>query len=252
MEGMAMYDISNIGIWEAFENSSLECPICYIEKINEDRLIKALYAEMVTDNDFISHLGYDYSFCYRHFEKLYNYPDKLGLAIILNNLISQESIGFRKYNSIFEDVDLMHPKSSLELLFSKIISHDENDEAKEKKVKCMICSRLEENTSSGNEALIRLWCEDKEFRTLYLQCRGFCTSHFRRLMRCVGSIKDVNQRKTFTYVTLRIQQDNMERLHSELEQFIKKHNAAYMNEPWEGPKDSVNRGIQKIIGNFMN
>jgi hypothetical protein len=91
--------IYEIPIWDAFNVKECECPICAIEKKSDDDFIDALFTEMVMDVRLNPQLVKDYDFCHEHFEKLYRYPDKCGLAVLTNRILYSKRQGLRNYTA---------------------------------------------------------------------------------------------------------------------------------------------------------
>lgn len=238
--------LDNIPIWDAFQSSETECPICAIEEKSESKLLEILFLEMVMDVDFNKKLGREYDFCREHFKKLYNYPDKLGLAIIVEKMLTAYKDGLKKPGMI-NIHDITHsPGNAIQRLFKGSIGQNYIP-GKE----CFICSRLESGSGMDIENMIHLWEADEDFRSLYSISKGFCVNHYNKAMSsCEIVIADSNARKRFKETTFKVEQESMERLHEELEWFIKKFDYRYSDLPWRTSKDSLPRSILKLTGSF--
>jgi hypothetical protein len=235
--------IYEIPIWDAFQAENCECPLCAIEKKCDDDFISALFTEMVMDVRLNPQLVKDFDFCREHFEKLYRYPDKCGLAVLTNRILQarRENLKYTtpNKNSI--------KKASIKSFFSKDTIKIENDTVKE----CMLCNRLQQNMDNYFETLLALWCKDTDFKKLYNNSLGFCNRHFKVLMIISEIlIKDTATLCDFKSATLKLQEKNMSRLQEELEWFISKFDYRFTDEPWKTSKDALIRSIHKLVGNY--
>lgn len=235
--------IYEIPIWDAYNLENCECPICSIEKKSDDDFIEALFSEMVMDVRLNPQLVKDYDFCHEHFEKLYRYPDKCGLAVLTNRILYMKREALRlslKNNAV--------PKKS----FFKSFILKEKPEMLNKKTKaCLLCTRLESTMDNYLETLIILWLKDENFKELYKKSKGLCLKHLSLILELAeGKIKNESEKSEFMSTTIKLQEDNMAHLQEELEWFISKFDYRFKDEPWKTSKDSLIRTIQKLIGNF--
>lgn len=234
--------IYEIPIWDAFQLENCECPLCSIEKRSDDNYIDALFTEMVMDVRLNPQLVKDYDFCHEHFEKLYRFPDKCGLAVLTNRILYAKRENLKKASS-YATVK----SSSLKSLFSKEKKQEEQKPAKN----CLLCERLNKDMDNYLETLVNLWVKEEKFRELYAASRGFCISHYDALIKLSSQcMKNEAKQKGFNEITYKIQEKNLERLQEEMEWFISKFDYRFADEPWKNSKDALIRTIQKLIGNY--
>jgi hypothetical protein len=235
--------IYEIPIWDAYEIENCECALCAIEKNSDDGFIDALFTEMVMDVRLNPQLVKDYDFCHEHFEKLYRYPDKCGLAVLTNRILYSK----RENLKLAVKGKSETKKASFKGLFSKDRPGGEKNNEKQ----CLLCTRLYSSMDNYLETLIQLWMKEERFRTLYKASKGLCLKHFNSVMLLSDElIKNEAMGSEFKSVTLESQEKNMARLQEELEWFISKFDYRFTNEPWKNSKDSLIRTIQKLIGNY--
>lgn len=234
--------IYEIPIWDAFQIKNCECPLCVLEKKSDDDFIDALFTEMVMDVRLNPQLVKDYDFCHNHFEKLYRYPDKCGLAVLSNRILYSKREKLKKIHN-----ENSQKKSSFKKLFSKeknaVKSHDNNE--------CLLCSRLQKDMDNYLETLLILWNKEEKFRQLYAASKGFCFKHYSSVMELSENIiKKQDRCREFKKTTTKLQEENLAVLQEDLEWFISKFDYRFADEPWKNSKDALIRTIQKLIGNY--
>lgn len=240
--------IYDIPIWDAYELENCECPLCTIEKKTEEDFINTIFTEMIMDVRLNPQLVEDYRFCREHFEKLYKYPDKFGLAILTDRILYLEKAALDKFKSR-KIGGGKAPSKSLLGMFSKKSAGAKSEE----ELPCLLCTKVEKDMDRFFETLIKLWVKEVKFREHYAQSRGFCLKHFKDILAAGEEhISKEEQRGQFIQTTLNIQETNLARLHEELEWFIMKFDYRFVNEPWKTSKDALIRTILKITGNYNN
>lgn len=235
--------IYEIPIWDAYELENCECPLCAIEKKSDDDFIDALFTEMVMDVRLNPQLVKDYDFCHQHFEKLYRFPDKCGLAVLTNRILYSK----RENLKLAEKGTAETKKTSFKSFFFKDKQLNEKSSIRQ----CLLCTRLESSMDNYLETLISLWCKEKNFRSLYENSKGLCLNHFNSVLSLSEElIKNDSEKNEFKNVTIKLQEKNMAHLQEELEWFISKFDYRFADEPWKTSKDALIRTIQKLIGNY--
>lgn len=235
--------IYEIPIWDAFNAENCQCPLCFIEKKSDDNYIEALFTEMVMDVRLNPQLVKDYDFCHNHFEKLYRYPDKFGLAVLTNRILYSKR----------ENIKSAQPRGELSKkpYFKSLFSKEKTSEGKSNVKSCLLCERLNKDMESYIETLINLWLKEEKFREAYSKSQGFCINHFDALTELSGKmIKNEAKHKEFSEITLKVQEESMSLLQEDLEWFISKFDYRFKDEPWKNSKDALIRTIQKLIGNY--
>lgn len=235
--------IYEIPVWEAFEDNNSECALCSLEKRAEDNFIDALFTEMVMDVRLNPQLVKDYDFCHDHFEKLYRFPDKCGLAVLTNRILMSKRAQLKTMSSN----NFKSRKISIKDMFLRKDVAQHGVKIK----KCLLCSKVEADMENYVETFILLWSKEDKFRKLVADSRGFCLNHqITALDFASRLIKNESLFSEFEEKILGLQEDNMARIQEELEWFISKFDYRYTNESWKTSKDALIRTIQKLIGNY--
>ncbi|MGB4372287.1 MAG: DUF6062 family protein [Halanaerobiales bacterium] len=235
-------EIFAIPLWDAFREDK-ECPLCVIEMDIEKKYIdRLLDGSTVMDVEFNRKLK-DYIFCENHFRKLFEYPDKLGLALIVARLFSYEIKDMEK------EKNRAKPDHSLVNIFSR---KNSNEKSSNKDKECYLCKHIDKTMSEYIETLVKLWEKNKEFRALYESSKGYCLGHFHRVIKQANRLYDKRVKEEFLNLNYKIQLENMERLNDELNWFIKKFDYRFVDEPWKNSRDSLFRSIIKLTGYFID
>ncbi|GFZ29763.1 hypothetical protein CSC2_02890 [Clostridium zeae] len=240
---MKKLKIEEIKIYETFENKLAECPFCVMEKNYEEQLMHSILGERIMDIDFYPKIGNEHKFCEIHIEKLNRGSDKLGFAIMLDKIINEEKKKLHKNKTLQKNDDSVVKKL---LSLSKKTSKPLNGKAD---YECFICSKLDENNKDNIMVTIELWKKDTDFRVLYKDSRGFCNNHYINLINELEKSSDKKNIVDMHEVTNEIHLKNLERLQEELQWFIKKFDYLNADKPWGTSKDSVQRALQKLLGN---
>ncbi|GFP76056.1 DUF6062 family protein [Clostridium fungisolvens] len=241
---MKKLKIEEIKIYETFENKLAECPFCVIEEKYEKQLIHSILGERIMDIDFYPKIGNEHKFCENHIEKLNRGSDKLGLAIMLDKIINEEKKKLHKNKSLQKNHNSVVKKL---LSLSKNPSRTLNGKAN---YECFICSKLDENNNDNIKVTIELWKKDMDFRRLYKDSRGFCSNHYINMINELEESTEMKGLDDMYEVTNEIYLKNLERLQEELQWFIKKFDYLNADKPWGTSKDSIQRALQKILGNY--
>jgi hypothetical protein len=241
---MKKLKIEEIKIYETFESNLTECPFCELEKSYEEHLMHSILGERIMDIDFYPKIGNEHKFCENHIEKLNRGSDKLGLAIMLDKIINEEKKKIHNNKNLIKSNNSVVKKL---LTFSKSQNGSSNEKAE---CKCFICSKLEANNKDNIKTTIELWKKDIDFRVLYKNCNGFCNSHYINLLNEIDKLTGKKDIAHMCEVTNEIHLRNLERLQEELQWFIKKFDYLNSDKPWGTSKDSVQRALRKLLGNY--
>lgn len=232
--------IHTIPVNEAFQSGD-ECPFCYLEREAEQRAINytigpgASYMEpeirAVTDQE---------GFCGAHLKKMHDYGNALGNALILQTYY----IGLLQELENFE----LPPKKSL--LRRKNARGDESPLIRwmqEKQNSCFVCNRINYNMKRYYETFFAM-LKDAEFRTLVEGSRGFCMSHFQRLLEEAAENLPNAQREWFYSTVFHLMRENLYRVKEELDWFVAKNDYRNAGLDWKNSRDALSRAMQKLRG----
>lgn len=235
--------IHTIPVNEAFESGD-ECPFCYLERQVERGAIRyvlgpgASYMEPevrgATDKE---------GFCGVHFQKMYDYGNSLGSALIMQTYM----------NILLEELDKQ--MTDYELPAKRSLFRKKTDTASDSLVEwmrsksgsCYICNKMEYNLDRYYATFFTL-VKDGEFREKVEASKGFCMRHFSGLMERVGQQLPSAQREWFYETVFSLMRENLARVKGDLDWFIEKFDYRNATADWRNSRDAVSRTMQKLRG----
>ena len=238
--------IDTIPVNEAFASGD-ECPFCYLERQAEQRAIRytvgpgASYMEPEVRGT-TDRLG----FCRSHMQKLYDYGNALGNALILQTYY----VGMlRELDGQLADFEIpaKKPLLSLKKKESTGAVNALLEWAKEKNASCYLCDKLAYNMARYYTTFFYL-VKDEEFRAKAEQCKGFCLRHFVQLMEKAEKELPNAQREWFYTTIPGLMRENLARVQADLDWFIEKFDYRNASADWKNSRDAVPRAMQKLQG----
>lgn len=236
--------IETIPVNEAFRSGD-ECPFCYLERQAEQRAIRyivgpgASYMEPLVRGRTDSR-----GFCGQHMQKLFDYGNALGNALILQTYY----VGMLKeLDHQIEEFSTPHKKS----LFHHKPAEDGDSGLirweKEREGTCFLCENVEESMARYYSTFFFM-LKDGEFRGLVESGKGFCMRHFARLLETAKEQLPEAHREWFYKTVLPLMRDNLARVQGDLDWFIQKFDYRNAGADWKNSRDAVSRAMQKLRG----
>ena len=228
--------IYTIPVSEAFE-ADCECPLCLLEKRFEEEKVAYYLGPSLMEPDHRVGTNRD-GFCRRHFSRLYNKKaNTLGLALIVETHLE----------SVRKQIQALQKRDP------KLKSGGKNGPALPEALdnlarRCCICEAMDFTMDRYVEVIFHLWKTEPDFRIRYGRKKGFCLPHLSVLLRDSLRRLGNREREEFLRVTMRMQQENLDRIQEEVHWFTQKFDYRYKDDPWGNSRDAVPRSIQKIAG----
>lgn len=230
-----LYDIPVNDIFD----KPCECPVCAMRKKLEDDEVAFAMGPSYMEDDI--RLTTDkIGFCDRHMQMMYDFENRLGLALILNTHMQ----------NMIREVETLQKKgrSSSGGLFSKKTDSALHEYTQKTTHSCFICDRIRGTFERYLVTTLYLYEKDMEFRKKFQNCKGFCLEHYGILFEMApkylhGSILD-----DFTKDLNRVFLDNMKRMQEEVSWFIDKFDYRNVDAPWKTSKDALPRAMTKVNG----
>ena len=237
--------IDTIPINDAFDSGD-ECPFCYLERKAEQSTIRYIAGNAASYMEPDARAQTDkYGFCPVHMQKLYDYGNALGNALILQ---SHYAGLLKSFRAEMEDL-VIPPKRSL--FANKPLSGEPYWARLEKQAgECLICQRIDYHMDRYYSAFFSM-LKDPEFRAKVANSKGFCLRHFPQLLRQAEKKLPNAQQEWFYGTVFRITEENLTRVKEDLDWFVAKFDYRNASADWKNSRDAVSRTMQKLEGIYV-
>ena len=242
-------NIATIPLIDAFHAGD-ECPFCNLERAAEQHAVSFILGSAYMEDD-IREKTDSSGFCRHHFKMMYDYGNRLGNALILsthikklNEELTKELEGFAPGKASFltrlkkTEAGKEEPKTALGAWLS------------EKEASCYVCDHFRQIYGRYLDTFFDLYKKDDEFRSLFLNSKGFCLPHFKDLVETAENKLNDEQKKSFYPSAFSLMQDNLDRLQKEVSWFVEKNDYRNKDKEWGTSADSIQRGMQKCAGGY--
>lgn len=231
--------IYTIPIQDAFQQES-ECPVCAMYRKLEENAIHYTIGPGASymEKDIRAQTD-DQGFCQKHFRDLYAYPNKMGLALMVKTHMDKTIKELEKATK----APLPIPNS----MFRKKAkpSSPVIDYIEEQEKKCFVCGYINQTFESYMMTIFYLYEREEEFREQFAKCKGFCTSHYKKLFCLAPKYLNKKYLEAFFKELNEIYLENFKRVRDDVEWFICKNDYRYKEEPWKNAKDALPRALTK-------
>lgn len=233
--------IYTIPLTDAFQSGD-ECPFCFIHrKLEEDAISFTLGSSYMQDD--IREVTDQLGFCSHHYKKLYDYGNRLGLALILQT----------HYRSLAKTLEHELQTSLPTLSFLEKLTKKKTlettsliDSLHQRTDSCYICTRIESNMERYCKTFFHLLSTDDAFKILFKESKGLCLPHFSLLLEIAPLYLDARTKTFFFEESRRLVLESLQRIEEDLSWFIDKYDYRNSDAPWKNAKDAIPRAIQKV------
>lgn len=225
--------IYTIPVTQAFEKKD-GCPFCTLRRELEDAERDLIMGASMMEPDIRIKTN-DRGFCRKHYDKMFAMNNRLSLGLMLESHLKEQ-----------QDKIAVCKKS----LFGKGFNAKSVDNIKTLTKSCYICERVDEKYSKMIYTAVLLWQKQTEFRKLLSEQPYFCLPHASLYLECAKIRLDKKTFPTFAEALDAVQSTYMQSLCDDVSWFCKKFDYRYDQEPWGNAKDSVERAIKFLQGDF--
>lgn len=216
-----------------------ECPICEMRRKLEQDVVEFAMGPSYMEDDIrltTDKLG----FCERHMQQLYDFENRLGLALIMNTHMQ----------TIIKEIEARQKKGrkSAGSLFSKSEGSAIGKYTKTLHNTCYVCDRIGNTFERYVATTFYLYENDEAFRTKFKKCRGFCTDHYGLLYELAPKYLSSKEVPEFTKLLDSLFLENFKRMQEEVSWFIDKFDYRNKDADWKTSKDAVPRAMNKLNG----
>ncbi len=228
--------------------ANTECPFCFIEKkIEEDAIEFVLGSSASYMERDVRAVTDEKGFCNYHFKKMFDYGNALGNAWILKThyLKKQEELkkAFHKNRPEKNQKKFSFASKKEEMnSVSKFIQIE--------KESCYICNQMKRDYDRYMDTFIVLYRKDPEFKKKILESKGFCITHLGDICNAADEGLKGDTLSEFYKEMENIMILNLERIYEDISWLIEKYDYRNKDADWKNSKDAVQRGMQKLKGNF--
>lgn len=225
--------IYTIPVNEAFDEND-GCPFCRMRRTLEDNERELIMGASMMDPDIrikTNKIG----FCKRHYEKMLSMNNKLSLALMLQSHLDEVS----QKTVIW--------KSSL---IGKDNTKKATENMRELKKSCYICQRTDEKFEKMVICSVILWLSDEKFKEKMKNQSYFCLEHAELFLETARIKLDKKTFSNFAEQLSNVQNSYFNSLKDDIALFCKKFDYRYENEPWGNSKDSVERAVKFLEGDY--
>lgn len=238
-----------IPLMDAYRSDD-ECPFCFIErKLEQHSIYFVLGPGASYMEDDIRAQTDQTGFCRTHFQKMYDYGNRLGSALIL-------STHMKKKNKELADV-IKHfspGKPSALGRFKKIQPGASAPKTsigqwvRQQEEECYVCNYYKNTYARYLDTFFELYRKDPEFVQLVKDSKGLCIHHFGDLVESAEEVLSAKEKKDFYDVILPLMEANMKRVQEDVEWFCAKFDYKNKDADWKNSRDSIQRSMQKMAG----
>jgi hypothetical protein len=197
-------------------------------------------------------------FCKNHYKLLYEKNNRLSLALILDtHILENNKKLFSHLENKLSDLNKNMNTSIVKSFTKKFKSKpsDTNNITNQLiyclstlEDTCVICEKISYTMERYVSVIYHLWQNEKDFRKLLKNKKGFCLYHFKVLLEGIKKHLSAKKQSEFLMDILPMQVDNMKRIQEEVNWFTKKFDYRNNNAPWGNSKDAIPRAIEKNVG----
>lgn len=230
-----LYDIPVNDIFD----TPCECPVCAMRKKLEDEGVAFAMGPSYMEDD-IRLITDKIGFCERHMKMMYDFENRLGLALILNTHMQ----------NMIKELEKLQKKgrSSSGGLFSKKTASTLYEYTEATSHSCFICERIRDTFERYLVTTLYLYEKDMSFREKFRKCQGFCLEHYGKLYEMAPSHLHGQTLEDFTSDLNTVFMENFRRMQEEVSWFIDKFDYRNADAPWKTSKNALPRAMTKVNG----
>lgn len=230
-----MEQIYTIPVNEAFdavvEKKELGCPFSLLyKKLQADELDIILGASMMEPDIRIK--TNEMGFCLQHYNMMLRRKRMLGMGLMMESHLD-EVLKKVEGKAIFGS----SPTQVISSL-SKLNSD------------CYVCQRIEKNLTAMLHTAVYLFESDFEFRKKLAKVPYFSLPHYEKMLEYASKKMPKKIFREFYSTVHGIQTAYIKELRGDVSWFCKKFDYRYDEEPWYNSKDSVQRAIKFLSGDY--
>lgn len=241
--------IYTIPVNEAYE-TEYECPLCFLEKkLERDALDYTLGAAMM-EPDFRL-VSNEKGFCAHHYAMLFEMPNKLALALILDTHLEEIR---KKLDSLSKASAALDASKGGRFKKTGASDFSEKLSSQLNRISdgCVVCDKIKHTMERYADVLVYMWANDEAFKAKFEKSKGVCLRHMTLL--CSAAPKSVGDKQAAAFLSSLFNKQKAEllRIQSDIHKFTLKFDYRNKDMEWGTAKDAPARTIEKISGFMKN
>ncbi len=242
--------IYTIPLTDAFHAED-ECPFCYIKRKLEQDAISFILGCAYMEDDIRATTD-QMGFCSEHYKKMYDYGNRLGMALMLHtHYIALQKELAKKIEAFSPSKPNMFAKFKKAKTMDELAGNPISNWVNEQNHTCYVCDYIDKNFIRYMNTFFYLMETSPDFVTLFKDCKGFCITHFGDLMALSDTLVSEKAKPEFYTILFDKVQTNLKRIEEDLSWFIDKYDYRNKEADWKTSKDAIPRGIQKLVGIYV-
>ena len=225
--------IYTIPVNEAFDEYD-GCPFCRMRRKLEDNERELIMGASMME-PAIRIKTNETGFCRKHFEKMFAMNNRLSLALMLESHLDEVS-----KNTVIWKKSIVFKDNSKKAI----------DNMRKLKKSCYICQNTIEKFEKMIFCAVLLWNTQPDFREKTKKQPYFCVEHASEFVETAALKLDKKQYSQFLEDISNVQSEYLSSLKEDVSWFCKKFDYRYENEPWGNAKNSVERAIKFLEGDY--
>lgn len=220
------------------------CPVCRLEQQAVTRYLEHLFYENVNDGGMRSHLRNSLGFCREHSALLLEtgVGDALGMSIIYHDV----------FGTLLKKLSRWGPVSDRTSLFARLFQHISTEavsltervkQAVSRHLPCPACLQRD-RTSRMVLSVLAESIYKKEMQVAFTKSEGLCLPHLCQICEQVND-------ETALASILQIELKKLEKLHSELAEFIRKSDYRFLKDGFGSEGNAWRRAAFMAAGGWM-
>ena len=240
--------IYTIPVNDAFAEDS-ECALCWMEHKLTESLVTYFLGASLMEPD-VRQTTNEKGFCREHATALYNRRENpLGLGLLLHTHATEAAEDAKSALTHALPVEgVGRPLRRRTDVRAGLVEAAERIERRTRT--CAMCERLQSTMDRYVDVVLWQYFEEREFRTRFDTCKGFCLTHTARLLRGAAKYLDAAHADAFGRSLARVTGANLDRMSGELEWFTLMHDYRNKDKSWGHSKDAIPRMLKKLKGDL--
>lgn len=237
--------IYTIPVNEAYD-TPCECPLCLLEKKLEDEAVDyALGAAMMEPDYRIK--SNEKGFCNRHISQMYERPNKLSLALVLDTHLEETRNKLKNYKkalpSLISEKSSLFKKSDTKEFCEKLSKelHTINSS-------CVICDQINHTMERYINVIFYMWKKDEDFKKKFENSKGLCMKHFEELLTAAPKSLHGKALGEFLNTLVSKQTAEFDRIQADIHKFTLKFDYRNKDMEWGTAEDAPIRTCEKLSG----